>query len=480
MKKNIFLYILFYIIKKCLTYIVYPLYIYDELNQIENYLSFNSTYTTLEIGYPPQKVNFYFSLDHNKMNLTDINCKENNLLDIESSQTIGIMGFPDEDEDSYSSKIFAVDEISFYDNINLTKKEKQDKCYLYYYADLNKDDNYVCGSIGISIIKYKEDNEDDDIEYYLKYLRAQNKFFSFLHYNNQDFFVNNIFLNQEFKDIFEDIKNISWINPIIMDNSLHWEIYMKEIYYNNTHIKGNIIFELNPLFELIIGSNEYKNNILRDFFNLYINNEICLINIIQGYQIIECDANKFGIKDIKKFPDLYMFNTNLNHIFEMIGEEIFIRLDNKYYFAIIFLNENSENNKWLMGKIFMRKYPVIFSPINRLVGFYINPNGDTYMEKEDSEKKEKKEEPKSISQKPFTRNIYFYLEIVIIALIFTCLGLWIGRKIFIQRKRKLNELIDDYYQYESESKKSINEKEKIKGKNTYTSIEMNTRIKEKE
>ena len=175
-----------------------------------------------------------------------------------------------------------------------------------------------------------------------------------------------------------------------------------------------------------------------------------------------------------------MFNTNLNHIFEMIGEEIFIRLDNKYYFAIIFLNENSENNKWLMGKIFMRKYPVIFSPINRLVGFYINPNGDTYMEKEDTERKEKKEEPKSISQKPFTRNIYFYLEIVIIALIFTCLGLWIGRKIFIQRKRKLNELIDDYYQYESESKKSINEKEKIKGKNTYTSIEMNTRIKEKE
>ena len=472
--------IFFYLIKKCLNYIVYPLKVYNELNQIENFLLFNSTYTTLEMGTPPQKVNFDFNLNHYKMFITDVGCKNTNLFNIEESSSLFVIGEPMDINDPYNNRIVAMESLYFYNNINLSDILQMDEYPLYYSVDLRNEQTYLCGNIGLSIMQYENFEEDDELEYYLKFLRSQNNYFSFFNYNGNDFLINSVILHQEFKDIFEDIKNISWINPIIMDNSLHWEIYMKEIYYNNTHIKGNIIFELNPLFELIIGSNEYKNNILRDFFNLYINNEICLINIIQGYQIIECDANKFGIKDIKKFPDLYMFNTNLNHIFEMIGEEIFIKLDNKYYFAIIFLNENSENNKWLMGKIFMRKYPVIFSPINRLVGFYINPNGDTYMEKEDTDKKEKKEEPKSISQKPFTRNIYFYLEIVIIALIFTCLGLWIGRKIFIQRKRKLNELIDDYYQYESQSKKSISEKEKIKGKNTYTSIEMNTRIKEKE
>ena len=64
-------------------------------------------------------------------------------------------------------------------------------------------------------------------------------------------------------------------------------------------------------------------------------------------------------------------------------------------------------------------------------------------EKEDTEieEKGKKAIPK-IKQKPFTKNIYIYLEITIIALVFTCFGLWIGRKLFIQRKRKLNELVD--------------------------------------
>ena len=481
MKKITFLYLLlFYFIKKCLNYITYPLWVNEDLNKIEDFLSFNSTYTTLEMGYPPQKVNFYFSFNHNKMNMTDIGCQENNLYDLEYSKTSAFIGFPD-DEESYSSKVFVLDTISFYDNINLTEKITKDKIYLYYYADLNKEENYVCGNIGLSIIKYETYNEDDEIEYYLKYIRSQNKYFSFFHYNNQDFLVNTIFLHQEFKELFKDVKNISWVNPIMKDNSLHWEIYMKEIYYNNIHIKDKIIFELNPLFELIIGSNDYKNNILRDFFNYYINNNFCLINEIRDYQIIECDSNQFEEKDIKQFPNLYMFNTDLNHIFEMIGEELFIKLNNKYYFKIIFNNEISESNKWIIGKIFLRKYPVIFSPINRVIGFYINPNGDMSKEKEDIEIEEKrtKEELKNINQKTFITNIYLYL-IAIIALVFTCLGLWIGRKVFIQRKRKLNELVDDYYQYNTDNKNDINEKEKIKENNIYTSIEMNSRIENNE
>ena len=102
-------------------------------------------------------------------------------------------------------------------------------------------------------------------------------------------------------------------------------------------------------------------------------------------------------------------------------------------------------------------------------------------EKEDTEieEKGKKAIPK-IKQKPFTKNIYIYLEITIIALVFTCFGLWIGRKLFIQRKRKLNELVDDYYQYNTDNKKNINEKEKIKEKKTYSSIEMNSKMESNE
>ena len=49
---------------------------------------------------------------------------------------------------------------------------------------------------------------------------------------------------------------------------LFWEIAMKEVYYNDVYSNPDkyITFEINPLFELIIGTNEFKNNIIKDYF----------------------------------------------------------------------------------------------------------------------------------------------------------------------------------------------------------------------
>ena len=479
MKIITFYIIFFYLYKKCINYIVYPLYVYNELNQIENFLLFNSTYTTLEMGNPPQKINFYFSLEHNKMNVTDINCQDKNLFDINYSETFTIIGYPDTDE-QYSSKVFSLDEISFYDNIDLTKIVKNEKFYMYYYADLDKEENYVCGNIGLGVIKYEEYDEEDEIEYYLKYIRTQNKYFSFYSYNGKDYIVNSILLNQEFKDKFHDIEKISWVNPIMRNNCLHWEISMKEIFYNKIYMKNKIVFELNPLFELIIGTKEYKNNILKDYFNYYINKHICLIREINEYQVIECDENEFGIKDIKEFPGLYTSNVIINYKFEMLGEELFFQLNKKFYFSIIFPNNVNGNNKWIIGKIFMRKYPIIFSPLNRIVGFYINPNGDELFEQEEEEDEEQeiKVEQKTKNRK-LIKDKNLYLEIIIISFVFTCLGLYLGRRLFLNRRKKLNELVDDYYQYDSDKTSDKIKNPKNIEENSYSSIEMCTKIEKK-
>ena len=471
MKQNLIwhIFLFLYIIKRCINYIVYPLEIYDDLNKIENFISFNSTYTTLEMGYPPQNVSFYFSLDHNKMNMTDIGCNKKNLFNITKSNSLVILGYPDENEDSYSSKVFALDILSFYDNINLTNITTMEKFYMYYTADLNKEENFLCGSIGLSLMKYETiDDHSDDVEYYLKYLRNQNKFFSFFHYNNKDYIVNGILLNENlnFKNIFTDVNNITWINPIMIDNSLHWEIFMNEIFYNDIYMKKRIIFELNPLFELIVGTNEYKINILKDFFKYYIDNKICSIKLIKGYHIFECEENKFEKKDIQNFPILYMTNNNINHIFEMIGEELFILINNKYYFKIIFPETESISGKWIIGKIFLRKYPTVFSPLSRLVGFYINPNKGIINRRGGEKKETQFKDKKDI----FVKNIYLYL---IIGFIFTSLGLYIGKKLFMIRKRKLNELVDDYYQYDSENEKDI---KKEGNEDNNISIEMNYKL----
>jgi hypothetical protein len=391
------------------------------------------------------------------MNMTDIGCRPYNLFDIEYSQTLGIVGFPDEDEGAYSSKVYAVDYLSFYEKVNTTNLTLIEQYYLYYTADLNKDNNYICGTIGLSLIKHETYNsqDDDEIEYYLKYYRSQNNYFSFFHYNNKDYFVNKIFLNEEFKDIFKDVKNISWINPIITDNSQRWDIYMNEIFYNNIYLKKRIIVELNPLFELIIGTNEYKSNIMNDFFKFYTEQKICLMNEINDYHIFECDENKFEIKDIKNFPFLYLLNNNINHIFEITGEDLFIKLNNKFYFKIVFPIKRNDN-KWILGKIFLRKYPVIFSPLNRLVGFYINPNKGIINER-DKETEEIKDKLINNKKEYFPKIIYLY---IFIGIIFSFLGIYIGKKIFMNRKKKLNELVDDYYQYDTENEKGIKKDDK--------------------
>ena len=464
----IFSYIFFYLIKSSLNYVVYPLKVVDKFDKIVNLLSSDLTYTTLEIGTPPQIVNFYLSLNHYKIYITDKGCRNNNLFNIKNSKTLKFSTKIENNEDNDEQII--LESLCFYDNIYLSKKKKFEKFPLYYSIDLKNDIHNLCGNIGLSIIQFESfQTLPEEFEYYSKYLRIQKNYFSFFNYKGNDYIINNIYLHQEFPDFFKDIKNISWTNPILRDNSLHWEISMKEIYYNNIHFNNKITFELNPLFELIIGNDDYKQNILKDFFIYYIDKKICVINEIKDYQIFECDSNKFSIIDIKKFPNLYMFNNDINHVFEIIEEELFILLNNKYYFKIVFPIKISVNNKWTMGKIFLRKYPVIFSPSNRLIGFYINPN----------EGRIKQKIIEIEINEDFSKTFYFYIIIIIVGIIFTCFGLYIGKKIFFQKYKVAKELTDDnYYDYDSEKNKNIYKKTN-KNNTKYTSIEMNSKLENK-
>ena len=117
---NIYIFF-FYLFQKYLNYIVYPVKSYDKLDKIENLLSFNSTYTTLDMGTPPQKVDFYFNLEHSKMYVTNIGCKDTNLFDTEYSSSLFVLGEPNI-EDPLHSTIIAMDSLLFCCNMSLTEK----------------------------------------------------------------------------------------------------------------------------------------------------------------------------------------------------------------------------------------------------------------------------------------------------------------------------------------------------------------------
>jgi len=435
--------LIFQLFNLCFNYLVFPLNA-NKYDSIENLISFNSTYTTLEMGTPPQKVNFYYYINQSKMYITDNGCKKTNLYNISTSTSSLILGDPD--KDNPNSLVILFESLLFNNDTNLNQSMKLDEFPLLVKSNFEEGmfDRGMCGYIGLSIMQYeKYDSEPEEYEYYIKYLLTLNNYFSFFHYNGKDMLVNSIFLNNEFKEYFKDIKNVSWVNPILRDEKLHWEINMKEIYYNKVHFKNKVVIELNSLFELIQGINEYKTSIQNDFFNSYINNKICSIIEVGDFNIFECDANKFSINDIKKFPTLNIVNNDISFIFKFVGEELFYKLNDKYYFKIIFPFKDFEPSRWIFGRTFLRKYPTIFSPINRIIGFYINPIDININEEVDGDANGNKDDEKSWH----SNKIVLYLMIILIASIFTCLGLIIGKKIFFQKKRKANELIDDNYEY---------------------------------
>jgi hypothetical protein len=279
-------FIFFSVFKQCLDYIVYNLETEGEKNIIESLLSFFSTYTTLDMGTPRQKVNFYFDLFSHEIILTDKNCKKTNLFDKNNSTTfkyeLEVTPSPRNDMNKY----LITDKLYFNNSLKFKHIIKIEKYPFYSSIDKNSSNNKLCGTIGLSIIQYNMDiniPEPPEIKNFTNVLNSKNaqKYddFSFFHYNNRDYLIYGIFLMYSFPKLLPEVKMVEWLYPCFRKNSriLYWEISMKEIFYNNIHSnpKNFLTFEINPLFELIVGMNDYRTNITRDYFNLYIKNGIC-------------------------------------------------------------------------------------------------------------------------------------------------------------------------------------------------------------
>jgi hypothetical protein len=188
--------------------------------------------------------------------------------------------------------------------------------------------------------------------------------FSFFNHKGKDYLIYGVSLHNQFSQLFQGVKGVEWVHPSARKNSydLYWEIAMKEVYYNNVHTDPTkfIIFEFNPLFEFIVGTDEYRVNIMKDYFQEYFTKGICTIDTYENYnfKIISSQESNFDINDIKKFPNINIPNLALHYTFELKGEELFIKINNKWYFEIVFPIVDLDPIRWIVGRIFMRKYPV--------------------------------------------------------------------------------------------------------------------------
>ena len=201
------------------------------------------------------------------------------------------------------------------------------------------------------------------------------------------------------------------------------QIHLNEIYF---HLESGVIE----------CATEYYNIIKTIFFEKYLNNSICneksMIYDLNAYNMIICEDNKNF--DIKSFPSIYFYHSELNYYFNLNYKDLFEKKNNKFYFLII--HSSFSGGYWKFGKPFLKKYQITLNLDAKRINFYniykeINNDDDIHR----NYRKEKK------------KNIILIIICIILFGVLLVITLFLVKKIKGERKRRANELKDDEYEY---------------------------------
>ena len=214
-----------------------------------------------------------------------------------------------------------------------------------------------------------------------------------------------------------------------LDYYLYHRLKMYKIYfYNGTEIVSFLTknLEIKFYFEygIILGPMNYYNKIKEIFFDKYDN--ICTQNDINvgntNLSVYSCQTNNFNIKE---FPSLYFYNNDMNYTFELNYNDLFYKNGDEYIFLIAF-DTDSFDEFWKIGKPFFKKYQLTFDFDTKTISYY-----NTKIKRE--------------SEEDGTGKIILIVFIIIIcAGTLVAVGYFFGKKLNETRKKRANELGDDF------------------------------------
>ena len=121
-------------------------------------LSFNSTYTNLQVGTPSQDVKFYFTLNNHQISFTnDNNCSPENSFFPKKSSTFKEAFEIEPRMNNNNHKYIYRDNINTLNEINKFPVIIEIEEFPFYSLDKFNisESTYLCGSIGIAIMQYE-------------------------------------------------------------------------------------------------------------------------------------------------------------------------------------------------------------------------------------------------------------------------------------------------------------------------------------
>ena len=155
-----------------------------------------------------------------------------------------------------------------------------------------------------------------------------------------------------------------------------WSILIDKVLSENNNEPINkkrcLEIEINNDFGLIEGDADYYYYIIAIYFKDLLKEKKCYLNEIyidyNYYFALECNKEKFGIQDLKHFPNLSLVSETFQKEFTLDYKDLFTETKYKYFFNIIF--NIYIVDRWVLGKPFIRKNPMIFNNDLKTIGYY--------------------------------------------------------------------------------------------------------------
>ena len=437
---------------------------------------YNGINSFIQIGNPNQYLNVLYNLEHSNFLLGKCDKMKDSYTHIFTiqkflnSKTLRIKEVNNKKNDIIYK--LGNDHFQFYNNSKM-------RSFLYIeginflYNDTNISNNRLCSEIGLNANYYNTIDDIKDINFIeqLKSMKIISKRIWSLEYKtlSQGIVVfglephvydpNNYYYSS-YKSIYVDLNKKT-------EKENFWSFSFDEIYINNTNINTSIYLkdrEAELLIDhgLIIGTEEFKNIIEKIYFNKLINENICFkenveLNfgeISKQYIVYYFNKSKLGGNNIN-FPELYFYHKKMEYTFKMGKTLLFQTINERIYFLMVF-EKNKINKIWKLGEPFILSYTFVFNFEQKTIGFY-NPllpkirNSNSNLENKNDEKNKNEEndliddnDTKNKNNNDKFEKILSYIKNIIIIIILFLIMIYILEKIFIKRKLRANELIDNY------------------------------------
>ena len=330
-------------------------------------LSENFLQTEIKLGNPIQTIPVRISSEYYSLNIINKNATDK-LKSFDpniSSSYINISLEIDEYTEFFKKVYLSKDDFSFNNN-------KIVKNFSFVLGTLNEKD--YSGVIGLRLIStYKDKN--NIIENLKQINEIKNKAFQlkYTDLNNESGLLiigNDTYNHSDNNFIKEKIPNIKL--------ELTWGFNILKIKSGNDDVsKNEIMAKINFDYGLIFGSSSYNKTIYDKFFKENIDNKICQSLIFNNLIYYICNKN---VK-LKKFPSLILYSKDSNLEFNLNYEDLFIEINEKYYFLVNFeyIHKSELKEYWNLGVPFIKKYSLIFDRDKNIVGLYkdrINDDSD--------------------------------------------------------------------------------------------------------